>query len=479
MEKKGTANMNNLEEMEQNRMGTAPVKKLVWNMGLPMIFSMVLQALYNIVDTAFVINIPDIGTSANLALTYAFPIQIFMIAVGVGTGIGINALLTRNLGRGDKEAVSKAAGNGLFLGFVFYLAFLLFGLFGTRPFISVQARSIGDEAQRSLVIDLGSSYLSICCTLSIGQMLFTVYERFLQAAGKNTQSMIGQMSGALLNILLDYVLIYPAGLGVAGAAYATVIGQFVSLLVDMAFHYLSNKEIQNTWKSLVPDRGVISQIFAIGVPAMVMQALLSVMMLGTNVILSFAKYNCVTLQGSFGIYYKIQQIALFACFGLSNALITLTSYNYGKMNFARVKEIQKYGILDSLIVALFITALFEIFASPIGQVFALASGSEGGEVTETTVNAIRIGSIGFVFMAFSIAVQGLLQGIRSVFSPLIISLLRLAVFTFPLVYIFSLPEGNLWTFWFAFPISELLTSFASYLLLRHGNKKRVTSLIRA
>lgn len=306
-----------------------PVRKLIWTMGLPLIVSMVLQALYNIVDTAFVINMPKIGNDANLALTFSFPVQIFMIAIGVGTGIGINALISKNLGQNNQEGASKACYNGIFLGILYYVVFLLFGLFGAKPFIGMQASSIQDPVQKQRVIDMGGQYLGICCTLSIGQMMFTVFERFLQATGRTSESMIGQISGALLNILLDYVLIYPCELGVAGAAYATVIGQFVSFIVDAVFHFVKDKEIKNRLSYLKPEWSIIKEIFIIGIPAMLMQALLSVMMLGTNMILSFSKYDAVTLQGSFGIYYKIQQIALFACFGMFNALISMTSFNVG------------------------------------------------------------------------------------------------------------------------------------------------------
>lgn len=463
-------------ENKTSKMYVKPVKSLVWSMGGPMILSMVLQALYNIVDTAFVINMPEVGNDANLALTYAFPVQIFMIALGVGTGIGINALLSRDLGSGNKEGVAKATGNGIFLGFIMYFIFLIFGLFLTKPFVRMQAHSIQDEEERELVIKMGSSYLTICCTLSLGQMLFTVYERFLQATGRNVESMIGQIAGAVTNIILDYVLIYPCNLGVAGAAYATVIGQFLSLLIDMLFHYTKDKEITNGFRYLKPDGKTIGQIMTLGIPAMIMQALLSVMMLGTNLILSLARSNAVTLQGAFGIYYKIQQIALFAFFGMSNALISLSSFNYGMGDQKRVKEIQKWGIIDSLIVALVITALFESLAPYIAKLFGMASGSSDSTIVNTTVMAIRLGSIGFVFMAASIAIQGLLQGLRSVLYPLLISLLRLAVFVFPLAYLFSNLNDNLTLFWLTFPISEILTVFFSFAFLHAGDKKKLSNV---
>lgn len=449
---------------DENRLFTMPMKKLCWINGIPMVISMILQALYNIVDTAFVINMDEVGNDANLALTYAFPIQILMIAIGVGLGIGINAMISMNLGTKDEKAVSKACGSGIFLGLVFYVVFLLFGLFGSKPFIAMQAKGITDEIQRERVIDFGTQYLTICCTLSLGQMLFTVYERFLQATGRTMYSTIGQIAGAVTNIVLDYVMIYPCGLGVAGAAYATVIGQFVSLGLDMLFHYLKDKEIKNNIKDLIPNGKVIGTIFKIGVPAMIMQALLSLMMLGVNLILGVSKESTLVLTGSFGIYYKIQQIPLFGFFGMSNSLITIVSSNYGRKDYARVKEAMKHGVIDTMIISVILIVLFEVFAKWITRLFNMASGSSSDDVVNCCMFALRIASVGFLFMSFTISFQGVLQGLGKVFSPLILSALRLAVFLFPLAYLFSQISNPTTWFWFCFPISELLTSIIAFVI---------------
>ena len=220
----------------QNKMSYVPVNKLIWQMGLPMIVSMVLQAVYNIVDTAFVINMGEDGVAGNLALTYAFPVQLLIIAIGVGTGVGLNALLSKSLGEKNFIKADKTVGNGIFLGLCIYAVFLLFGLFGSRPFVEMQAQ--GNEK----VIEMGTQYLTICCTCSFGAIGFTIYERFLQSTGKTLYSTIAQISGAAANILLDWVFIYPLNRGVAGAAWATVIGQILSLAVAMIFHYFTNKE---------------------------------------------------------------------------------------------------------------------------------------------------------------------------------------------------------------------------------------------
>jgi putative MATE family efflux protein len=467
-----------MEKNCQSKLGATSVKKLVWTMGLPMIFSMVFQALYNVVDTAFVINMGEGGEEANLALSYAFPIQILMIAIGIGLGVGINALLSRSLGKGDREAAGKAAGNGIFLAVIFYLVFLFFGLFGAEPFIRSQASSaISDPEQLETVASMGGDYLMICCTLSIGQMLFTVYERFLQATGKTMLSAVGQFAGAVTNIVLDYVMIYPLGLGVRGAAYATVIGQFVSFIIDAAFHYFLNKEIPNGFRYLIPAKGTMKEIAVLGLPAMLMQALLSVMMFGSNLIIGTSVGDKVVLQGAFGIYYKIQQISLFACFGMSNALITASSFAYGEKNGSRLNEIMRYGIIDTLIVALCLTVFFEALANPIVALFGMASGDSAEDVVNTCVIAIRISSLGFIFMGASVAIQGVLQGLHEVWSPLLISLLRLAVFVFPLEFAFSRGSNANDLFWISFPVSEVLTCGIAFLLMKRAKAKKIAPLI--
>ena len=346
-----------MEEIEQNNMAIKPLKKLIWSLGLPMIISMVLQALYNVVDSIFVANMKDVGAIANEALTYAFPIQILMIAVGVGTGVGINSLLSKNLGENNKEMVNKIAGNGIFLAIVIYAVFLIFGLFGTNWFISL----FTDNNQ---LIEMGGNYLRICCVLSLGSIGFAIYERFLQATGKTLYSTIAQISGAIINIVFDYVFIFPLGLGVNGAAWATVFGQLLSLAIAMIFHYLKNKEINGDFKYIRANKMIIKGIYSIGISAALMQGLLSVMMAGMNAILTNASVDSTILVGAFGIYYKIQQIALFSCFGLSNTIITVLSFNYGLKNKERSIDCIKYGIFDSIVVALVLTILFEIIARP-------------------------------------------------------------------------------------------------------------------
>lgn len=452
----------------KNALASKPVKHLIWKLGLPMVVSMVLQALYNVVDSIFVANMKDIGALANEALTYVFPIQILMIAIGVGTGVGINAMLSRCFGEGDKEKVGKVAGNGIFLSLVITLVFILFGIFGTDWFLSLFTKN--EE-----VIALGSGYLKICCILSYGSIGYAIYERFLQATGKTMYSTIAQISGAVINIVFDYVFIFPLNLGVNGAAWATVLGQFVSLIIAMLLHYLKNREINGNPKYIKPSASVILSIYRIGISAALMQGMLSVMMAGMNAILSSSSADSTILVGSFGIYYKIQQIALFSCFGLSNTIITVLSFNYGMKDKKRSMECVKYGILDSMLVALLITGLFEIIARPLSQLFALSGGSTG-DIIDVCEKAVRIASVGYAFMAFSVAVQGVFQALGYSVRPLFTASLRLIVFVLPVAYLFTLSEDVLSLVWWTFPIAEVLTAAVSFFLLRNAWKKKIQTM---
>lgn len=457
-----------MEDVKQNKLNTEPLKKLFWKMGLPMIVSMVLQALYNVVDSIFVANMRDVGELANQALTYAFPIQILIIAVGVGTGVGLNALLSKSLGERNFQKANQVAGNGIFLSIILYLVFLIFGLFGSRWFISLFTDNRG-------VIDMGANYLKICSTLSLGSIGFTIYERFLQATGKTMYSTISQIAGAVINIIFDYVFIYPLNMGVSGAAWATVLGQFVSLAVAMVLHYTKNKEISGNIKYIRPKKDIIVGIYKIGISAAIMQGLLSVMMAGMNAILGTASADPKILVGAFGIYYKIQQIALFSCFGLSNTIITILSFNYGMKDKERSLSCIKYGIIDTFIVTVIITVLFEIIAKPLSQLFALTADATT-ELIEVCERATRIASIGYIFMGFSVAVQGVLQALRYSFKPLFTALLRLIIFVFPIAYLFTLSENVLNIVWWVFPISELLTAIISFFILRNAIKIKISPL---
>ena len=313
-------------------MGTAPVNKIMLSMGIPMIISMVLQAVYNIVDSAFVSNMKTDGETALNALTLAFPVQMLMVSFAIGTGVGVNALISRSLGEKNTETANRTAGNGFFLCTVIYAVFLVFGILGTDFYSSTQT-------ENPVIIDMTSSYLKICCTMSFGVIFFGLYEKLLQSMGKSLFSTIAQISGALTNMILDPVMIYGLlgcpEMGVKGAAYATVIGQIVSLVVAMLLHVMCNKEISNSAKYIKPSAKIIGGIYSIGLPAIIAQALMSFMTYGLNIILGKIDENAVT---AYGLYYKIQQFILFAAFGLRDAITPIVSFNYGMKNRQRVKD---------------------------------------------------------------------------------------------------------------------------------------------
>ena len=285
-------------------------------------------------------------------------------------------------------------------------------------------------------------------------------------------STISQISGAVTNIILDYIFIYPLKMGVAGAAWATIIGQFISLFIAMYFHYTKNNEIDGSIKYINPDINLIKGIYSIGVSAALMQALLAVMMAGMNAILGLAQVNQTVLIGSFGIYYKIQQIALFSAFGLSNTIISILSFNYGMQDKKRIDDCIKYGIIDTIIVNLIISILFEIFAYPLTNLFGLAGGTTKEIISVCTI-ALRISSIGFVFMGISVAIQGVLQSIRYALKPLIISLLRLVIFVFPIAFLFTKSNNVTEIVWWTFPIAEVLTSIISLFILKDSYDKKI------
>ena len=446
-------------------MGTEPVPKVMLSMGIPMILSMVLQACYNIVDSMFVARIPDssglvhAGEYAVNALTLAFPVQMLIVAFGIGTGVGVNALLARSLGQNDKEKVAKTAGNGIFLGIVIYLFFFLFGIFGIRLYLNSQTND-------PVVLAMGITYLKICTFVSFGIVLFSIYEKLLQSTGKTVYSTIAQIAGAFANIILDPILIFGyfgfPELGIAGAAYATVIGQILSMLIAMLLHYTKNKEVPNGISYLNPNPAIIKEIYAIGLPAIIMQALMSFMTYGINIIFGAVSMAAVT---AYGIFYKIQQFIFFAGFGLRDAITPLVSFNYGLGNRQRMKDGMKYGIIYIEIIMIIGIAVLEIFAEPLAAAFQLSD-----ETARLCVLAMRIIASGFLFAGANIAIQGIFQALECGIGSLIISLLRLFVVVLPLAWIFTKFSNAEFMIWLAFPIAELAAFLAAVILMRRVNK---------
>ena len=445
--------------LKDEKMATVPVGKLMLSMGIPMIVSMVLQAVYNIVDSAFVSNMQTGGEDALNALTLAFPLQVLMVAVGIGTGVGANVLIAKSLGQGDKELTGKTAGNAVFLGLAIYAVFLLFGLFGAGAYINSQT-------DNNVISGMGTEYLRICCVFSFGMSLFAIFEKMLQAAGHSMCSTIAQMLGAVTNIVLDPILIYGRlgcpEMGVKGAAYATVIGQIVSFAAALIFHLRFNKNVRIKLRDLKPSLGIIGMIYSIGLPAIISQALISVMTYGMNLILKGVSENMVT---AYGLYYKIQQFLLFAAFGMRDAITPITAFSYGMKNEERIKACVKFGHLFTAVIMLAGCAVLEIFAVPFSDVFGLS-----GETQALCVSAIHIISIGLVFAGINIAFQGVFQAVGSGIGSLIISVCRQLLLVFPIAIAFAhIVKNNVqmnWLLWSVFPIAEILTAAAAVMIWR-------------
>lgn len=452
------------EQVTMNKMGTDSVPKVMLSMGIPMVLSMILQACYNIVDSMFVArisdpNIANLGEYAVNALTLAFPIQMLIVAFSIGTGVGVNALLARSLGQRDYEKVAKVAGNGITLGIIIYIVFLLFGLFGVKTYI-------GSQTNNAIILEMGKSYLSMCCVVSFGIVMFSIYEKLLQSTGKTVYSTIAQISGAIVNIVLDPILIFGyfgiPKMGVEGAAYATIIGQIVSLIIAMYFHYSKNTEVRYGLRYLKLKGIIVKEIYSIGLPAIIMQALMSFMTYGVNIIFGTVSMAAVT---AYGIFYKIQQFIFFAGFGLRDAITPLVSFNYGMGDKKRVKQGIFYGILYIEIVMIAGIIGLELFTEPLIGLFAMSTKTE-----ELCILATRIISTGFLFAGGNIAIQGIFQALECGFNSLVVSLLRLFIVVLPLAWIFTKLKNAEFMIWFAFPIAEAVALIVAIFFMIKVNK---------
>lgn len=452
---------------ESNKMKEMPVKKLMIQMGIPMILSMALQAVYNIVDSAFVGNMKVGSESALNALTLVFPVQMLMVAIGIGTGVGTNALMARTLGQGNKEKAAKVAGNSLFLGAIIYLVCLLFGIFGVKAYISSQ--TVDAE-----VLSMGVGYLRICCVVSFGIILFSLFEKLLQATGRSLYSTIGQVAGAVINIILDPIMIYGIGpvpeMGVEGAAWATVIGQVASAVLLLMFHLKLNKEFDHDVKFMKPDAGIIKEIYAIGLPAIIAQALMSVMVYVMNLILKFNP----SAQTAYGLFYKVQQFVLFLAFGLRDAITPILAFSYGMRNKKRINDGIRYGILYTIVLMVFGIAITEIFPNAFATLF------NAGASRTYFIGAMRIISISFLFAGINIAYQGIYQALDGGMESLVISLLRQFIIILPLAGIFSVlvqkDVAGISLIWWAFPITEAVSCAVGYVFLKKIKKTKVKIL---
>lgn len=439
-----------MEQMKENKMGTMPVNRLLITMSLPMMASMLVQALYNIVDSIFVSRINE---NALTAVSLAFPIQTLMVAVGVGTCVGINAVLSRALGEKNQEMVNKTAGNGIILMAASYVAFLLLGLFATKPFYLSQTA----DAQ---ILQYGYEYLSLVCCLSFGSFAQFTFERLLQSTGKTFYIMITQGIGAVINIILDPIFIFGLfgvpGMGVRGAAVATVIGQITAGLLAFLINWKKNDEIQVTRETMRPDPQIIGLIYKIGVPSIIMQAIGSVMTYGMNLILiSFSS----TATAVFGVYFKLQSFIFMPVFGMNNGLVPILAYNYGVGSRERFVDSLKCGIKYA--VAIMFAGLVIFQAAP---EFLLGLFDASEAMLEIGVPALRTISYGFVLAGFGIVCGTAFQALGSATYSMMVSIARQLVVLLPAAYLLSL-TGRVQNVWWSFPIAELVSMLITVLFL--------------
>lgn len=440
---------------EENKMGTMPENKLLLGMSLPMMLSMLVQALYNIVDSIFVSRIDE---NALTAVSMAFPIQSLMIALGAGTGVGINALLSRSLGEKEYERVNKTAENGVFLSFISFVIFFLIGIFVTVPFYASQTKDMQ-------ILEYGKQYLSIICCGSIGIYTQFVFEKLLQSTGKTFYTMITQMVGAIINIILDPILIFgllgfPA-LGVAGAAIATIFGQMVAGALAIYFNIRKNTEVKMQIRGFRPDKKIIAQIYKVGIPSIIMQSIGSVMTYSLNKILIGFTSTAVAV---FGVYFKLQSFIFMPVFGLNNGMVPIIAYNYGAGKRVRLLKTLKLSIAYAVGLMFVGLLVFQIFPT---QLFTLFDASE--TMLSIGIPALRIISVHFLLAGFCIISGSLFQALGNGVYSMLISIARQLVVLLPAAYLLSL-TGNVNNVWWAFPIAELMSMALTIFFLIRINK---------
>ncbi len=446
----------------ENKMGTMPVPRLLVGMSLPMMISMLVQALYNIVDSMFVAKLNE---DALTAVSLAFPIQTLMIAIASGTGVGINALLSRNLGEKNYEDADMAAKNGLFLGIVSCMVFAVVGGFGSHLFFAMQT---GNET----IVTYGTQYLSIISIFSAGIFLQITFERLMQSTGKTIYNMITQGTGAIINIILDPILIFGLfglpRMEVAGAALATIIGQFTAVLMSVYFTITKNKEINISLRGFRPHLRTIAVIYEVGVPSIIMQAIGSVMTFGMNkILLMFSS----TAAAVFGVYFKLQSFIFMPVFGLNNGMIPIIAFNYGARDRKRIVQTMKLSILIAIIIMMFGLAVFQFMPG-----FLLANLFDASEnMLAIGVPALRIISLSFLFAGYCIIIGSVFQALGNAVYSLIVSAARQLIVILPAAYIFARVFG-LDMVWWSIPIAEIVSLTLSTILLKRIYRLKLKDL---
>ena len=453
-------------ERRENKMGYVPVKKLIISMSLPMMLSMMVQALYNVVDSYFVAKISE---EAMTAVTMAFPLQNLMIAIMSGTGVGVNALLSRSLGEKKFDRSDGAANMGLLLTVCSYLFFLFTGLVIAGPFILSQ---IKDPAADLQISQYAISYLRIVCCLSAGLSFQIMFERLLQSTGRTIYSMISQATGAVINIILDPIMIFGlAGfpkLGVAGAAYATVIGQTIAALIGLIFNLKQNKDIHFSLKLVFsPKADIIKEIYYVGVPSILMMSIGSAMTFLMNKILAAFSNTAIAV---FGVYFRLQSFFFMPVFGLNNGLIPVLAYNYGARSKKRIQEALRFAVVLAMSIMAVGTIVFQVL--PV-QLLHLFNASD--EMLRIGVPALRIICLSFIVAGACIVMGSIFQAFSKSIYSLFVSVGRQLVVLVPAAYLLS-RFGNVNLVWWAFPIAEIVSLLLSVYFFRKLYKTTVDAL---
>lgn len=449
------------EAPAENKMGVMPVNRLLFSMSLPMILSMLVQALYNIVDSIFV---AQIGETALAAVSLAFPVQNLIIAVSVGTGVGVNALLSRSLGEKNQENANLAAVNGIFVFFLSYLLFAVFGLFFARMYFTVQTSN-------PEIIEQGTIYLSICSIFSFGIFLEIALERIMQSTGRTIYNMITQGLGAIINIILDPILIFGLfgfpRMGILGAAVATVIGQIIAMLLLLYFNIRKNSDVNLNMRRFRPDTAIIAEIYRVGLPSIIMQSISSVMTFGVNKILLLFSETAVSV---FGIYFKLQSFIFMPVFGLNNAMVPIVAYNYGAARKDRIMKTIRSSVTAAVAIMLAGLVIFQIFPE---QLLYLFDASE--HMMGIGVPALRIISLSFLFAGYCIVIGSVFQALGNGVYSLITSAARQLVCILPAAWLFASVFG-LHAVWYAFPLAEIISVVLTTLLFRRIYQKKIQLL---
>ena len=441
---------------QENKMGTMPVGRLLASMATPMMISMVVQAFYNVVDSVFV---SQLGEDALNAVSLAFPLQQLMIAVCGGTAVGMNAMLSRSLGAKQFERANKIANTGVFLFLCSAVVFTLIGIFLSRPFFLAQT----DVKQ---IVDYGTDYASVCLGCSVGICCQFCFEKLLQSTGKTTHSMIAQLIGAVINIILDPILIFGLlgmpKLEVLGAAIATVTGQFVAAIVAVVFNIKCNKEIHISTKLIRWDKEIVKTIYKIGLPSIIMQSIGSVMTFTMNkILISFT----TTATAVFGSYFKLQSFIFMPIFGLNNGMVPIIAYNYGAKRYDRVKKTITLSIVSAMTIMVMGFLAFELIPDVLLSFFNASK-----EMLKIGVPALRIIGTHYLFAGFCIIAGSVCQAIGKPVHSLIVSVCRQLFVLLPVAWLLSL-TGRLELVWFAFPIAECVSLIMSSIFLSRTMKR--------